>query len=452
MHPNLFSSLIFALTAGLILAGNSYAQGNDEARKKCIEFGFKDKTPSHDICMKQFLQSTGSAKVPSKTEPSAAPLTPSAAQMEEKYWDAARAAGNREAFSAYLDSYPRGRYVGLARANMARLEGAASAQQQALAEAAEKLAAERAAFEAEQQLAGAEARKRAPAVFTPGQIIKDCADCPEMVVIPAGSFTMGSSAAEQALAVAAGLSENLTSRENPQHRVSIRSFAAGRYAVTRGEFGAFVRARGYVTEAERGDGCFKWSGTKWERDKATNWRNAGFAQADDHPVVCVSWNDAKAYAQWVSISTGKEYRLLSEAEREYAARGGTQTAFWWGDSITTGQANYAGTSTSYNGSPKGEYRQATVPVNSFSPNPFGLYNVHGNVWEWVEDCYHENYNGAPTDGSAWTTGCSSDRRVLRGGSWYNIPAILRSAGRFRYTPDYRIDFSGFRLARTLFTP
>jgi len=129
----------------------------------------------------------------------------------------------------------------------------------------------------------------------PGQIIKDCAACPEMVVIPAGSFTMGSSAAEQALANAAGLPENLTRPENPQHRVNIRSFAAGRYAISKGEFATFVRANGYQTEAERGDGCFAWNGKDWKKDAAYNWRNVGFAQADNHPVVCVSWNDAQAF-------------------------------------------------------------------------------------------------------------------------------------------------------------
>ena len=252
--------------------------------------------------------------------------------------------------------------------------------------------------------------------MAPGQIIKDCVDCPEMMVIPAGSFTMGSSAAEQSLANSGGLPANFTGRENPQHRVNIRSFAAGRYAISKGEFATFVRAKGYQTEAERGDDCFAWNGKEWKKDAAYNWRNVGFTQADNHPVVCVSWNDAQAYIAWLNQSSGQTYRLLSEAEREYAARGGTQTAFWWGDSINTAQANYAGTGTSYNGSPKGEYRQATVPVNSFSPNPFGLYNVHGNVWEWVEDCWSENYSGAPTDGSAWTTG-DCRYRVLRGGSW-----------------------------------
>ena len=286
-----------------------------------------------------------------------------------------------------------------------------------------------------------------------GQKIKDCADCPEMVVIPSGNFTMGSSAAEQALANSAGLAANFTSPENPQHRVNIRSFAAGRYAISKGEFATFVRAKGYQTEAERGDGCFAWNGKEWKQDAAYNWRNVGFAQADNHPVVCVSWNDAQAYIAWLNQSSGQTYRLLSEAEREYAARGGSQSAFWWGDSINTAQANYHGTSPSYNGSPKGEWREATVPVNSFSPNPFGLYNVHGNVWEWVQDCWHGNYTGAPTDGSAWTTAClDSNYRVLRGGSWGSGPAYLRSANRFGYAPDNRDSGSGLRLARTLLSP
>ncbi len=281
-----------------------------------------------------------------------------------------------------------------------------------------------------------------------GQSIKDCADCPELVVIPAGIFTMGSSAQEQALANAAGISPAQTSRESPQHRVNIKRFAAGKYAVTKGEFARFVRAQGYQTDAERSEGCTAWTGTEWKMDKAYNWRAAVFAQGDDHPVVCVSWNDAQAYAQWVSQVSGKPYRLLSEAEREYAARGGTQTTFWWGDSITTSQANYEG-NYSYNDSPKGTYRKTTVPVGSFSPNPFGLYNVHGNVWEWTEDCLHDSYDDAPSDGSAWTIGCSGSFRMLRGGSWVNGPASLRSANRFRVSPEGRINFSGFRVARSL---
>jgi formylglycine-generating enzyme required for sulfatase activity len=280
-----------------------------------------------------------------------------------------------------------------------------------------------------------------------GEVFKDCADCPELVVIPAGSFTMGSGASEQALAKAAGANDEQIGRESPQHTVNVKSFAAGRYAVTRGEFGAFVQSKGYKTEAELDGGCVVYT-NKWEMQADKNWRNVGFSQGDDHPVVCVSWNDAKAYVQWLSETSGKGYRLLTEAEREYATRGGTTTAFWWGDSIGVGQANYDGNYT-YNGSAKGEWRRATVAVNTFKANPFGLYNVHGNVREWVEDCFHDNYSGAPTDGSAWTTGCSGDtRRVIRGGSWFDSPVDLRSAFRGGYTPVNRLSGLGFRIART----
>ncbi len=371
----------------------------------------------------------GTLVATARVEPVVPAPGPTAEQIEQQAWEAARGANSTPAYNAYLAEYPRGRFASLARVALAGLQPAP------------------------QPTVPAPAPTPPPAsVQQAGQVFKDCAQCPEMVVVPAGSFTMGSSAAEQALANAGGVSANYTSRESPQHTVRVRSFAAGRYAVTRGEFAAFVQAQGYVTEAEQGDGCFKWNGTELKNDKATNWRNAGFAQADGHPVVCVSWNDAKAYVQWVSQSTGKEYRLLSEAEREYAARGGRQSAFWWGDRITTGQANYDGTLTSYNRSPKGEWRQATVAVSSFGANPFGLFNVHGNVWEWVEDCWHDNYNGAPTDGSAWTTGCSNDERVLRGGSWIDGPAGLRSAMRYSNTAGSRVSFVGFRLARTLVTP
>lgn len=284
-----------------------------------------------------------------------------------------------------------------------------------------------------------------------GTIINDCPMCPEMVVVPSGSFLMGSGAPERYLANAAGLSVEITAHESPQHAVQVTSFAAGRYAVTKAEFAAFVRSSGYRTEAEQGDGCWIRAGKEWKKDPANNWRNAGFTQQDDHPVVCVSWNDAQAYVQWLNRMSGQNYRLLSEAEREYAARAGTQTAFWWGDSITSAQANYDG-NFSYNGSPKGQYRQATVPVNSFRANPFGLYNMHGNAWEWTQDCWHNTYTGAPTDGSAWMTGCIGDYRVLRGGSWTESPEHSRSANRQWAIPAVRISLNGFRLARTLLTP
>lgn len=225
--------------------------------------------------------------------------------------------------------------------------------------------------------------------------------CPEMVVVPAGSFTMGSPDGE----------EGRTDGEGPQHRVTIaKPFAVGRFAVTRGEFSAFIGETGYSIpdEAEARtveDG-------KWELRKGRSFRNPGFAQDDSHPVVYVNWEDAKAYTAWLSGKTGKDYRLLSEAEWEYACRAGTQTPFWWGSSISTEQANYNGNYT-LGGGKKGEYRLRTVPVKSFQANPWGLYQVHGNVGERCEDCWNENYNGAPGDGSAWTAG-DSGFRSLRG--------------------------------------
>ncbi|HRD75780.1 MAG TPA: formylglycine-generating enzyme family protein, partial [Hyphomicrobiaceae bacterium] len=165
------------------------------------------------------------------------------------------------------------------------------------------------------------------------------------------------------------------------------------------------------------------------------------------PVINVSWQDAQEYVAWLSKATGRTYRLLSEAEWEYAARAGTTTPFWWGSTISTGDANYDGNYT-YAGGAKGVYRQKTEPVNSFKPNPWGLFNVHGNVWEWVQDCYADTYNGAPDDGVARENDpCSL--RVLRGGSWYFNPRRLRAALRSWFGPVDRDDYSGFRVARSL---
>jgi formylglycine-generating enzyme required for sulfatase activity len=252
----------------------------------------------------------------------------------------------------------------------------------------------------------------------PKDVFKECDKCPEMVVVPAGSFTMGAAAND-----AEGLAE-----EGPQHPVTFsQPFAVGEFSVTFDEWDACVA-----------DGCtnYKPSDQGWGRGR--------------RPVINVTWGDAQAYAMWLSRKTGKRYRLLSESEREYVTRARTATPFWWGASISTSQANYDGNYTFGSGA-KGEYRQKTMPVESFQPNPWGLYQVHGNVWEWVEDCYHDTYDGAPSDGSAWTGGDCKDR-VLRGGSWSLNPRYLRAAGRGRLTTN-RVgaygDGIGFRVGRTL---
>jgi formylglycine-generating enzyme required for sulfatase activity len=197
-----------------------------------------------------------------------------------------------------------------------------------------------------------------------------------------------------------------------------------------------------VTFAEW-DACVADGGWKGYRPKDQGWGR------DKRPVINVSWDDAKLYIDWLNAKTGKTYRLLSEAEREYVTRAGTTTPFWWGSSITPKQANYNGNHTFGEGA-KGEFRQQTVPVDSFEANPWGLFNVHGNVWEWCEDIQNDSYDGAPTDGSAWLQGGHALRRVLRGGSWSDGPRNLRAA--YRDGGDatrVRGWGLGFRLARTL---
>jgi formylglycine-generating enzyme required for sulfatase activity len=280
--------------------------------------------------------------------------------------------------------------------------------------------------------------------FKPGagktEWFKDHEHGPEMVVVPAGSFTMGSPLNEPER------ESWLKGCESPQHKVTIaQPFAVGRHAVTRGQFAAFVNNAGHEMEG----GADVWKGDKWEHDPNGSWRKPGFAQDDSHPVVCVDWDDANAYAAWLAQVTGRSYRLLTGAEREFVTRAGTATPFWWGSSVTPAQANYDGNHVYAGGGSKGQWRKATVPVGSFAANPWGLYNVHGNVWEWCEDVWHDTYDGAPTDGSAWLQGGEASRRVLRGGSWFNDPRYLRAANRYGSAAGGRDYNSGFRLARTL---
>jgi formylglycine-generating enzyme required for sulfatase activity len=282
--------------------------------------------------------------------------------------------------------------------------------------------------------------------FLPGngkvEWFQDCEGGPEMVVIPAGSFVMGSPEEEP----------QRKTLESPQHNVTIaKPFAIARCAVTRAQFTAFVNSAGHKTES----GAVVWKGSKWKDDPKASWCDPRFAQDDNHPVVCVSWNDVKAYVAWLSSQTHCDYRLPTEAEWEYCCRAGSTSPFWWGSSIAPTQANYDGKFVYEGGGSKGEWRQATVAVNQFAANPWGLYQVHGNVWEWCEDVWHWDYNGAPADGSAWLEGGKADPsgRVVRGGSWINNPPEdFRSASRQRAAPNGRSIDLGFRVGRTLLLP
>ena len=262
----------------------------------------------------------------------------------------------------------------------------------------------------------------------------DCKKCPEMVEVPAGHFKMGAPRSEA----------DWRSNQGPTHEVTIPApFAVSRFEVTVDEYRHFVEDTGRRTEG----GCSVWAGSAWQRDQGKSWRSPGFTQTGRSPVVCVSWEDAKAYVSWLSWKTNESYRLLTEAEWEYSARAKSRTAFHTGDWITTDQANFDGNYT-YNGSPKGVYRERAIEVGQFPANDFGLHDMHGNVSEWVEDCYHDTYAGAPTDGSAWTVGNCS-QRVLRGGSWLVKPRVVRSASRSRKSTEFRGFVFGFRVARAV---
>ncbi len=256
---------------------------------------------------------------------------------------------------------------------------------------------------------------------------------PDMVRIPVGTFMMGSPESEK----------DRQSDEDPQRKVSIAAFEMGRFEITVGQFRQFVQDNNYRTVAEQnGKGCYVWINNEWKQQPERNWQSPGFTQSDNQPVVCVSWDDAQAYVTWLANKTGKQYRLPTEAEWEYAARAGTPTRYWWGDDIGNNNAVCGDCGSQWDG-------KQTAPVGSFKSNTFGLHDTAGNVWEWVQDCWHENYINAPADGSAWgdANGGYCSTRVVRGGSWVSNPQNLRSADRDRdVTEDANFNL-GFRIAR-----
>jgi len=293
--------------------------------------------------------------------------------------------------------------------------------------------------------------------FKPGQVLRDHFMnrgfwTPETVVVLAGSFVMGSSAFE----------EGRTDSEGPEHRVTfLRGFAIGKTEVTVKEFQKFVELTAYKTDAEKhGNSTVydQYSGRLVERDDIT-WRNdyEGGKASEGDPVVHVSWNDAEAYVKWLARGTGKAYRLPTEAEFEYALRAGKTTRYWWGDGTPskvvenlTGQGDVSRSRRQWETYFRGytDKYWGPAPVASFAPNPFGIYDIGGNVAEWVDDCWHESYLRAPADGSAWVNpGCAL--RVLRGGFWASSPEQARSAYRLSAKPDRRDARVGFRIARDL---
>lgn len=249
----------------------------------------------------------------------------------------------------------------------------------------------------------------------PGTVYRDCPACPELVVVPAGSFEMGTPPGEAMR----------HDDEGPQRTVKIgEAFAVGKYEVTFEEFDACVADGGCRHKPE----------------------DAGWGRGR-RPVIDVSWLDAQAYVTWLTKKTGATYRLPTEAEWEYAARAGTTTPFSTGSTISSAQANYDAEKL-YGQGVAGLWRQKTEPVGSFPPKAFGLHDMHGNVREWVEDCRNGGYSGAPTDGAAWLTG-NCDRRMIRGGAHHSHPTLLRSGSRDFDDPNWRNHVNGFRVIRKL---
>jgi formylglycine-generating enzyme required for sulfatase activity len=278
----------------------------------------------------------------------------------------------------------------------------------------------------------------APAAPSPGTVFRDCPTCPLLKVLPAGDFQEGSAAGAEALAF-----------EMPQHKVSIAyTFAAGVYDVTVGEFSEFAAATGAAAHA-----CATYDGT-WRVNPSVTWKNAIESQTPSHPVSCVSWRDAKDYAEWLSRRTHQTYRLPSASEWEYASRAGSSAQVpWTAPADACSYANVADQTAArrYQGwkvLPCTDQYVQQAPVGSFKANAFGLYDTLGNVFQWTEDCWTDDYQGAPLDGSARTAGDCAQHE-LRGGSWFTQPEFVRTSYRNRFDSDYRSTSVGFRLIREI---
>ena len=355
-------------------------------------------------------------------------------QYELSFWESIKNSNHAADYEAYLKQYPNGRFAGLARARIERLGGSAPAPK-AQAPAPQPRAGATGSGQASRSPAPATAsappaKAAPPAAARPstpapapapapapraagdGVVsttlrtaeIRDCPACPALVTVPAGSFTMGSNASDPA--------------EKPPHQVAIaQPFAIGRYEVT----------------VEQWNACADAGGCQRIPTVADSAKNA--------PVRDVSWDDAQQYVAWLSKTTGKSYRLPTEAEWEYAARGGSATTYWWGDQMRKGNANCKDCGDPWS-------QDAPAPVGSFAANPYGLHDVNGSVWEWVADCWHSSYKGAPADGRAWNeNACGA--RVIRGGSWREGASYMVSSTRFKYSPSVRQSQNGFRVARDM---
>jgi formylglycine-generating enzyme required for sulfatase activity len=350
----------------------------------------------------------------------------SAEQFELSFWNSIKDSKQVSDYQAYLQAYPKGRFAALARARIDQLrtaQGQAGGQgQTAQTQASPPPAARPApapekphepaqaratpkAGKAKTQVAQAEAEPQPEATGPAGAVaaVKDCPACPVMLAIYPRPFTMGSNSSDPS--------------ERPAHKVTLKApYALGKYEVTVEQWSACVQANACPAIPSQANA------------------------APNLPMRDVSWDEVQMYIKWLTTVSGKPYRLPTEAEWEYAARGGTATRYWWGDKMRGGNSSCKDCGQPWNA-------DSPQPVGTFTANPFGFFDMNGSVWEWVADCWHSSYKGAPEDGSAWNGGSACSSRVIRGGSWKEDASYMLSTTRFKYDATVRQSQNGFRVAR-----
>jgi len=394
----------------------------------------------------------------------AMPLAVAAIPTDDRaLWESVRDSKNPEEIQAYLAQFPQGLFAGVAAVRLRSLQsggatggGGTVAAAPAAASAPAAVAAPIASAGSAAAATGAVGAAAATGAvliassaapigdlqkLAAGTVFRDCADCPEMVVIPGGSFEMG----------VADYRKARRPNEGPARKVNIPGpFAIGRSEVTWAQYARFVRE----TSRAGGLGCATYQQKRFRVNAQAAWNSPGFPQTENDPVVCVSWDDAKAYAEWLGVKTGHNYRLLTEAEWEYAVRAGTDSERFWGENpadacrfANVADATGRGTLGLEQPFDCRDRHAGTAPAASFQANPFGVHDMFGNVEEWTMDCWSDTYRNAPVNGTANTTG-DCDRRVIRGGSWFDGSEGIRATARGEDAVGSRYSTRGFRLART----
>lgn len=401
-----------------------------------------------------FIPAVAGAQMARATD--VAPMAVAAMPTDDRaLWESVRDSKNPDEIQAYLNQFPQGLFAGVAAVRLRALMGGGPSTPTSVASSGAKPASAGSGGATVMGAATGAATAANAAVLIPasgqsigdlqqlaaGTIFKDCADCPEMVVIPSGKFEMG----------LVDFRKARRPTEGPAREVSIPgTFAIGKTEVTWAQYARFVRE----TSRTGGMGCDTYTAKRFKTNTQAAWNSPGFPQTENDPVVCVSWDDAKSYAEWLGVKTGHNYRLITEAEWEYVVRAGTKSERFWGENPADA-CRFANVADATGRGSLGleavfdcrDRFAGTAPAASFQPNPFGVHDLFGNAEEWILDCWSDTYRNAPTSGVANTSG-DCDRRVVRGGSWFNGADAIRATARAADETSARSSTRGFRIART----